>query len=159
MSSAADEDLRATPLEYVISVRPFIVRRRIAFRDCDPAGIVYTPRFLDPIATGATDLFLSQLIGPMENRDEGLSNFGTPAKATEFVFHKGVKLGAEIDVEVFCKNIGNTSFALGLVAHDAEGTPLFDGSLTLIAIQADSFTAVDVPEVLRNKLESYMRGE
>jgi len=148
---------RAIPIEQVVSVKPFVVRRRIAFRDCDPAGIVYTPRFLDPMATGAMDLFMMELTGPMEQRDPEMGDLGTPAKAVELLFHRGSPLGAMVDITVDCTEIGNRTFTLGLEGANAHGEALFSGKLTLICIDRGSFTSIPLPEPLREKLAAYFR--
>ena len=93
---------RAIPIEQIISLQPFVVRRRIAFRDCDPAGIVYTPRFLDPIATSALDLFMGELVGGLGDSDEPSKGLATPAKALNMVFHNPVRHRDLIDMEVYC---------------------------------------------------------
>ena len=147
---------RAIPIESVLSVHPFKVRRRIAFRDCDPAGIVYTPRFFDPIMTSAADLFLIELIGPHWDRDPGFETLGTPAKAIEIVFHRPVGLGAMIDLFVTCKTVSNRTMTLSIESQDLSGELLFCASLTLICIDNRSFTAIAVPGELRERLEPHM---
>ncbi|MCG8443945.1 MAG: hypothetical protein MI723_19250 [Caulobacterales bacterium] len=139
-----------------MSLKPFIVRRRIAFRDCDPAGIVYTPRFFDPMATGAMDLFFMELIGGQGRRDPGLEELGTPAKAVEFVFHKGSPLGALIDITIFCKEVRQRTFVMGLEGGSAAGEPLFTGSLTVICVDRASFTSIPVPDLLRARLSEHL---
>ena len=52
--------MRAT--EYVLSERPFVVRRTVRWGDCDPAGVVYTGRFTDYLL-GAVGLFTDHLAG------------------------------------------------------------------------------------------------
>lgn len=151
MNQVADIS-RAIPVEQLLSMSPFVVRRRIAFRDCDPAGIVYTPRFFDPIATGAVDLFMSHLIGGHGQRDPEVTHLGTPAKAVEFVFHKMAPLGGLVDVTVRPGEIRTRSFSLEFDASDTENTSLFTGSLTLICIDKATFKSIEIPELLRTKL-------
>ncbi|MEO0804112.1 MAG: hypothetical protein AAFY57_17845 [Cyanobacteria bacterium J06642_2] len=151
------EAMRAIPVEEVVSVNPFIVRRRIAFRDCDPAGIVYTPRFFDPIATGALDLFFLEAFGFERAMDEGLEHVGTPAKAVEFVFHKPSPLHALIDIEIHCEKIGTKTFVVAMEARNAESEALFSARLTIICVNRDGFTSIPVPELMKQKLGRYMR--
>ena len=44
-------------LDKLVSRQPVIVHRRILWGDCDPAGVVYTPRFGDYF-TSARDWFM-----------------------------------------------------------------------------------------------------
>ena len=147
---------RAVPTEQLISVDPFVVRRRVAFRDCDPAGIVYTPRFLDPFATGAADLFMMHVIGPMGSRLPGLETLATPAKAVELVFHGPSPQGALIDIQVACTGFGKTTFELSLEGQSEAGAPLFSIRMTLICVTHDSFKAIGVPDGLREALSAYV---
>ena len=151
-----DPATRAVPIERVISVRPFIVRRRIAFRDCDPAGLVYTPRFFDPIATSALELFMMEACGPPDARDDFAEGLGFPAKAFNLVFHKGTRLGDMIDIRVACARVKKTTFAFSVEGRDAGGDLLFDGELTSICVRRDSFAATPVPPELRARLNEYL---
>ena len=146
---------RALPIEEVISVNPFIVRRRIAFRDCDPAGIVYTPRFLDPIATSALELFMSEIIGLYGQRDKAIQGLDLPAKAVTMVFHNPVSYGDIIELRVFCSHIGTTTFESTVSGYSEEGLHLFDCAITSIAIDSDEYRSTALPEYLIKKLSSY----
>lgn len=147
---------RAVPVEQVVSLNPFVVRRRIAFRDCDPAGIVYTPRFLDPIATSAVDLFMGELIGMHGNRDAEMQGVDTPAKAVNLVFYSRVAFGDTVDLEVHCSNIGRTTFEITVSGRSLEGELHFETSLTTICVEREPvYRARPVPEYLKTKLEPY----
>lgn len=152
---ASTLETRAIPVEEIVSLAPFVVRRRIAFRDCDPAGIVYTPRFLDPIATGAAELFMAELIGVYGERDAAVAHIDTPAKAVSLVFHRPSKLGELLKLQVFCSRIGTTTFEVTVRGCGADESPRFDCLLTTICVLRESFEAVPVPEYLRERLVAY----
>lgn len=146
---------RAIPIEQIISLQPFIVRRRVAFRDCDPAGIVYTPRYLDPIATSAGDLFMAELIGPYGNRDKEVEGLETPAKAVTMVFHNPSRLGDLIDMRVSCSRIGKSTFEIMIEASSPENTALFDCRITLITVEQNPLRSIALPHHLVEKLQPY----
>jgi YbgC/YbaW family acyl-CoA thioester hydrolase len=148
---------RAIPIERILSLNPFIVRRRIAFRDCDPAGIVYTPRYLDPIVTSVVELFMGEVGALFAHRAAELEGIGFPAKALDFVFHHPSKVGDLIDIEIFVSNIGNKTFQLTAIAKNLERKVLFDARLTSICILSSEFKAISLPEYLIDKLKPYMR--
>jgi acyl-CoA thioesterase FadM len=154
----ATVESRAIPIEQIISLQPFIVRRRIAFRDCDPAGIVYTPRFLDPIATSAADLFIAELIGPYGNRDKEIKGLDTPAKAVNMVFHSPSRHGDLLDLEVYCSRIGTTSFETAIEARSEDGKPRFDCRITVLSVEHNPFRASPLPEYLIEKLSPHQRS-
>jgi len=151
--------IRAIPIEQVVSVQPFTVRRRIAFRDCDPAGIVYTPRFLDPISTSAVDLFLAELVGLYGERDQQVDGLDMPAKAVSLVFHNRVSYGDLIDMDVSCDRIGNTTFDVLVSARGAAGEALFECRITLICVEHEPYRSVPVPSYVREKLAPYVKSK
>ena len=148
---------RAIPIEQLVSIKPFIVKRRVAFRDCDPAGIVYTPRFLEPISTSSSELFIAELFGPFGQRDEPLLGLGFPAKAVNMVFHSPAKVGDILDIEMYVSKIGNTTYEVTAQASN-EGRAVFDCRLTMICVKSKSFTAVPLPEYVIEKLSDYLKA-
>ena len=46
----------------------FVIRRRIRFGDCDPGGVIYTPRLSYLIVEAVLDFLASRLGGPAERR-------------------------------------------------------------------------------------------
>ena len=148
---------RAVPIEQIVSLDPFIVRRRIAFRDCDPAGIVYTPRILDPIAISAIELFIAELIGPYGDRDKSIDGLDLPAKAVSMVFHSPLRYGDLADLSVYCSRIGNTTFDLTVDARSTCGEALFDCTTTMICIGKAARRSILVPDYVQNKLQPYIR--
>ena len=147
-------ETRAIPVEQIVSLQPFVVRRRIAFGDCDPAGIVYTPRFLDPISTGAVDLFMQELIGTFGTRDKPVGGIDTPAKAVNLVFHSPSRHRDLIDLEIYCSGIGNSTFDLTVEARAQDDKKLFDCTMTFICVDPSTYSSVPVPELLIEKLQS-----
>lgn len=148
---------RAIPIEQIISLQPFVVRRRIAFRDCDPAGIVYTPRFLDPIATSAADLFMAELVGPYGNRDKEIEGLDLPAKAVNLVFHSPCRHGDLIDMELYCSRIGNITFETTIEARSSDDTALFDCRITTISVEHNPYRSSPLPEYLIHRLQPHCR--
>ena len=143
------------PIERVVSIDPFVIQRRIAFRDCDPAGVVYTPRFLDPIATSAVDLFVQALIGRPTDRVAPFDKIGFPAKAVEIVFHHPTRLDELVDIKLSIKTIRKRTFTVLASAYNQTNDHLFDAALTLIAIAKGEWRSVDLPSELLQRLAPY----
>ena len=149
---------RAQPIESILSLNPFVVRRRIAFRDCDPAGLVYTPRFLDPIAISAIELFQAELFGLYGSRDPQLNGIDLPAKAVNMVFHNPVKMGEVIDLEVYCSRLGRSTCEFTVLGKGADDVLRFECALTTICIDPQAYKSVPLPDYLREKLLPYHRA-
>lgn len=52
--------------EQVLSERPLVIRRRVKWGDCDPAGVVYTPMFSEYVISAA-ELFTARCSAPRRN--------------------------------------------------------------------------------------------
>ena len=73
-------------VEHVVSTHPFTVRRRIRWGDCDPAGVVYTGRFVEYLL-GAVDLFSRHAFGGLRSAFVNGLGVDTPCKGLSLDFH------------------------------------------------------------------------
>lgn len=101
--------------------------RRILFGDCDPEGVVYTPRFAD-FAVEAALNFLAFWLGDTVARcifEMG----GLPlARAFSLEFLNLLTWGDEIDISVSVAEIRLHSFTLSVEATNASGQPAFQAN-------------------------------
>lgn len=137
--------------------QPFTFRRRVRWGECDPAGVVYTPRFSDYAAEAFND-FLEFMIGkPLQDRQRELDVL-MPAKAMQFVFKRSVWPDQVLDIQVRVSGIRNRSFDLAMDAYfadEAEGDPVFGAVLSLICVYSAVRESRQIPDALREKLEHY----
>lgn len=144
--------------ETLLSLQPFILRRRVTWGECDAAGVVYTPRFGDFTAE-TNQFFLAHVLG-----GEGYVNgtqrhgIGTPCKALSFIFHSSLRPDECVDMRVWIGRIGNTSFELLVRATTPSGNPVFDASTTLIAVAVGTRDSIHLPDSVRNALEPYQES-
>ncbi len=151
-------------VEQVISVQPFVVRRRVIWGETDAAGVVYTNRYMDYTAS-ANMLFMAHALG----EGQGLTltqakqrhGIGTPCKALSAVFYAPLRCDELFDMRVQVSRIGNTTFELQVIATDLQDKPLFEGRNTIITIgHSDgnaTRAAVPVPNAVRQALQAYVR--
>ena len=131
---------------------PLTVSRTILFGDCDPGGVVYTPRVNHFVVEAGLE-FLSHLLeGPAARR---IFSMGVlpPARALSIEFLHPMTWDQKIDIEVSVKEIGAHSFSLLFVAHNAERTETFRASLTQVCVSPDTTRPVPLPDELRMALE------
>ena len=151
------------PTEYVRSLQPFVVRRRVIWGECDPAGVVYTPRFAD-YSAAANMLFLAHVLDASGagNLTEGkrAHGIGTPCKALSCVFHTSLRPDEWFDMRVVVSHIGNSTFELTTHGTDLQGQPVFEGKNTIITIAHRDETAmrraVRVPDSVRRALQPWL---
>ena len=140
--------------EYVLSERPFVVRRKVRWGDCDPAGVVYTGRFSDYLL-GAVGLYTTYMAGG-DGRLGEAHGVGTPCKAMRFEFIGTLWPDDEIDITCTVEAIRNRSFDLRCVARRPDGTPVFDAMFSPICVRLDRREGTPIPDSLRAVLNRYL---
>lgn len=139
--------------EYVISETPFVIRRRVKWGDCDPAGVVYTVTFSEYVISAA-ELFYGRLLGGSPQRLKDQHGFGTPTRALAFDFQASLWPDEEFDMTVHVERIGERSYTLRIAAS-ARGAPAFDARLTPVCVARGERRAIAIPSAMRDALLSY----
>lgn len=115
----------------------FLIRRhRIGWGECDPAGIVYAPRYLDMF--GESTIMLFEAAGLPKKRDMlaelGIAGFPMVDVAARFL--RPTAYGDEVDIESDAPEFGNSSFT---VRHRL----LFEGALCVECTEKRVWTVPD----------------
>ncbi|MGB3436095.1 acyl-CoA thioesterase [Achromobacter sp.] len=145
-----------TSTEFVVSETPFIVRRRVKWGDCDPAGVVYTVTFGEYVLSAA-ELFYGHLFNGTPQRIKDEHGFGTPTRALSFDFQASLWPDEEFDMCVRVEEIRTRTYTLH-VAGSVRGQPAFDARLTPICVARGERRAIEVPAALRGALQSYQEA-
>ena len=139
--------------ECVIERTPFKVRRRVHWSECDPAGVVYTGRFVD-FLLGAVDLFYANLSDDRSYRDtiKGLG-VDTPCRGLDIDFRGALWPDDEFVMIVGVAAIRHSSFDLRIHALQHGGREIFLGRFTSICIPATGERhSTAIPKELREAL-------
>jgi acyl-CoA thioesterase FadM len=136
--------------ERLLSREPIVVRRRVQWGECDPAGVVYSPRFAD-YAASAFMWFMRIVLRPAL-ADERL---GSPLKAMMFEFHKTLKPDEQFDMTVLVCAVRKRTFDLWIAATGIEGDDRFTAKITPIIINRATFTSVEIPTEAKVILRRY----
>jgi acyl-CoA thioesterase FadM len=132
------------------------LHKTVSWGECDPAGVVYTPRFAN-YAVEAFHYFLAEMLGrPLQQR-LGELGLGTPMKAMHFEFHKSLWPDQAFFMEVYVVALRTRSFDLKVVGKDDTGAACFNAVLSPVCINAAVRSSVPIPDVLRQRLEEYQR--
>ncbi|AIN58807.1 MULTISPECIES: acyl-CoA thioesterase [Pseudomonas] len=132
---------------------PFVTTRKILFGDCDPAGIVYTPR-ISYFVIEAIHEFLSHQLGGEGLRKLFAMGVMPPARALSIEFLAPMAWDDLIRVHVSSGPLGRTSFSFNVEGVGASGESCFRASMTQVCVCPDSKQPVDLPEALRRALSS-----
>ena len=132
----------------------FSVEYPILFSHCDPAGIVYFPRFFDLLHRAMEDWFTYGL-------EERFADFivkkrlGIPTVQTRVDFVGPARFGDLLRIELRVLKLGRSSTELGIDAFVGE-QPCFKARHTVCCFSQDTFKAVPIPDDLRGRMEAYV---
>lgn len=132
---------------------PFITTRTIQFGDCDPAGIIFTPRVGYFVVEAVQD-YLTHLLGGSGLRQITRMGVMPPARALSMEFINTMTWDDVIDIRVWNEPPGNSSFTCQVEARNASGTLTFRGSLTQVCVDPQSRQPVPLPQALREAMSA-----
>ena len=130
---------------------PFTTTRTILFGDCDPAGIVYTPR-IAYFVIEAIHKFLSDRLGGEGLRKVFAMGILPPARALSIEFLSPMTWDEVISIEVRSEAPGTTSFGFAVEGRQASGEVTFRASMTQVCICPESKQPIALPDALRQAL-------
>ena len=140
--------------EHIIATRPLVIRRRVKWGDCDPAGVVYTVTFAEYVVSAA-ELFYGSLFETTPQRAKDLYGFGTPSRALTFDFRSSLRPDDEFDMSVTVDDIRTHTYVLGVDARTIDGVEVFRAALTPVCVARGERRAIAIPPVFRTALERY----
>lgn len=136
---------------------PYRTRRVILFGDCDPGGVVYTPRIAHFVVEAGLD-FLSHALGGPAARRLFAMGILPPARALSIEFLHPMAWDDAIDIEVSVDKIGEHSFALLVCAFNAAGDNTFRATITQVTISPETRRPVPLPAELKAALDGARDG-
>jgi len=135
----------------------FRINRVILFGDCDPGGVIYSPRVAHFVVEAGL-AFLSHALGAPAVRQLFSMNILPPARALSIEFLHPMVWDETIEIEVSAERIGEHSFTLLVTASNAEGNKTFRASITQVTISPETKRPVPLPLELRAALERAQDG-
>jgi YbgC/YbaW family acyl-CoA thioester hydrolase len=143
--------------EQLLSHEPVVIRRRVKWGECDPAGVVYTATFSDYVISAA-ELFYGSLFNTTPQRAKREQGFGTPTRALAFDFSRSLYPDDEFDLTVIVKDIRNKTYVLEMTARTLEGDVIFEANLTPVCVARDERKSIEIPAAFRVALERYQQA-
>ncbi|WP_149587177.1 acyl-CoA thioesterase [Tabrizicola flagellatus] len=125
---------------------------RVEFNHCDPAGIVFYPRYFEMMNSVIENFFrdvAGRTFGQMMT-----SRTGVPTAAVETVFHAPSRLDDLLDWRLSVTRLGRTSVGIALQAH-GDGQHRLTSSLTLVHIN-ESGRPQPWPQDVRGRIAAFM---
>ena len=124
---------------------------QIEFNHCDPAGIVFYPRYFEMVNSVIENFFADVVGRSFASMHFGADN-GVPTVAMEAVFQKPSRLGDKLRFTLRVEKIGGSSVRLVIQGSGPDG-PRMQATTTLAWI--DGMKAAPWPKEMRAALEAY----
>ncbi|SKB81832.1 4-hydroxybenzoyl-CoA thioesterase [Soonwooa buanensis] len=133
----------------------FIKEQRIRFEHCDPAGIVFYPRYFEMLNGLMEDFFREVLDYPFENMHQ---DSGIPTVDIKTQFKSPAKLGDTISKSMYISKLGKTSCTYQYVFSLGDKTVLEgEGTIVFVSFENGGIQPKDWDK-LRSKMEDYLAG-
>lgn len=124
------------------------VSRTILFGDCDPAGVVYTPRF-SYFAVEAIYTALDRWLGAPGLRTLMGFDILPPVRAMSLELLKPLTWDDELSIKVSVEKLGTHSFTFSVEGFLNSDTLSFTANVTHVCISPETKEVVAMPAALR----------
>ena len=135
----------------------FRSRHLVRFSHCDPAGIVFYPRFFDLFSSALEDWFQSGIESPFGGDFMVKRNLRVPGLSITAEFVRPCRMGEFLDLDLWVTRLGRSSFELAL-AGGVAGEPRLRAAWTMCVIDFATFKSTPIPEDLRARMQSYLHS-
>jgi len=132
----------------------FKVQYPIRFSHCDPAGIVYFPRFFDLLHHAMEDWFTNGL-GERFSDLVIAKGMGTPTVSTHCDFLSPARFGDVLTIELSILRLGTASVEL-LFQASVQDHACLRCRHTICLFDRTTLKAVPIPEDLRGRMQAYL---
>ena len=129
----------------------FSYPQKVLFKHCDPAGIVFYPRFFEMINDAVEAMFRDVLEWPFEDMHP---DAGVPTAALNVRFKRPCRHGDQLELCLELTRLGGTSLSLTTRAM-RQGTLCFEADQTLVCVGPDG-RPVAWPEHVHAKIKELM---
>lgn len=132
----------------------FHYRRKVLFRDCDPAGIAFYPRLVEMVNDAVEALFDQALDWPFERL---LTTHGAPTARLSLRFVAPCRHGEHLVITVAVARLGRSSLDLDFAAS-CDGASRFTAASTVVLTGPDG-RSTPWPDPIRAALTALKTGE
>jgi len=134
----------------------FIVPIQVRFAHCDPAGIVFYPRYFEFFNTVVED-WCEHGLGSSFREMHMQLGYGLPTVHVECSFLKPSELGETLQAQLSVNKIGNTSLHLEINLFGADAVQRVATKMVVVLMDMKTRKAIPLPEQLRQKIQPYAK--
>lgn len=144
--------------EALVSRDPLVVRKRVRWADCDPAGVVYTGRFSEYLLT-AVNYFFDEIGHGHYARWVQDLQVDTPCKGMEMQFHGALWPEDAFDMCCTVSTVRQHSYDIRVEATQPGGRRVFTGRFSPICISRQVRQRVAIPPQMLQALQRFLAPE
>ncbi len=136
---------------------PFTVTRTVKWGDCDPAGIIYTPRVLD-YAMEILEVWYREVVGVSWltlNRERSM---GVPTVRAELDFLAAPQPDQDMVLDLLVEDLGRSSITILVTGRDRAGKAYFRAKLISCFITRPAFKPTAIPPEFRDRIQAYRKA-
>ncbi len=130
-------------------------RYQIEFNHCDPAGIVFYPRYFELLNSVAENFFKDVLGRPFAQVIGGGN--GSPTVRLEAQFKAPSRLGDVVEFAIHVRAVGRSSVDFHTTLHGSDGTLRAEFDHRVVWTQG--MASAPWPDALRTRLEAAMKED
>jgi 4-hydroxybenzoyl-CoA thioesterase len=138
-----------------MSHRTFTQTRIIKWGECDPAGIVYTPRILD-YAMEAVEAWYRDALGVPWVELNANRRLGSPMVHASIDFKKPVRPDRALHVHLRIAALGRSTIAFDIVGENDAAEPHFHVRMKACIVDLRDYRPTAIPPAFRAKAEAYL---
>lgn len=131
---------------------------QVRFGDCDPAGIVFYPRYFEMFNNLVEDWCAGGL-GISFRELHGVRGLGLPTVSVTTDFVATSKLGDQLRAELSVLKIGGSSLTLAIRLRGDDGLERVRATLVLALMDLKTARATRIPEPMRARIAQYRPPE
>lgn len=130
----------------------------IFFKHCDPAGIVFYPRYAEMLHDTVEHWFNNGLKIGFDNL-HGPHNMGIPTVNLHIEFNKPSRLGDHLEAKLYVEHMGRSSMKLNVQLCDDDGDIRVQGHITVVCVSLDGIASTPIPDDFRKRIQPYVKLE
>ena len=132
----------------------FSRKRFVRWGDCDPGGIVYSPRVYE-YALDTLEEFYVEILGSswMDLRVGAV--VGSPVLRTEIEYMRPMVPEQQFRVTITIKDVGRSTVTYEMTGIDDSGEKCFRVEVIMCFITQATFESTDIPKEIRKRLQGY----
>jgi 4-hydroxybenzoyl-CoA thioesterase len=127
----------------------------VRFAHCDPAGIVFYPRYLEMFNAIVEDWCLEELDVSFAEIHNA-RGWGLPTVHLEVDYLAYSQLGETLSASLVVRSIGRTSLGLEIVLTGPDGDDRVRGKVVLVLTDAATKRAFPIPPDLKAKMSAFL---